>query len=364
LHDHHTDPQDMRNMGGLFKKMPVTATTFIVATLAISGIPLMSGFMSKDEILAGTTAYSALQGGIASILPIFGFGVAMMTAFYMWRQVFMTFFGKPRKPEIFEHVHESPKVMTVPLMVLATLSIWIWYGANPIDPANGWFMKTWAATPASIVPANTAPKFAHGEGHAAEATTEHAAPAEAHEAAAKPEAMKTEAIELAPHQEALEHKTHEVAGMGMIISIVVALSGIALAWFLYLKNTTLVDKIVSGLKPLYNFSLNKWYIDELYDFVFVGSFMLISRSCAWFDTNIVDGAVNGVGKLTVGVSMISGWIDKYIVDGLVNLVAGISQVIGMAFRSFQTGRIQTYLAWTLAGVVAVFFLLVLGFKFM
>ncbi|MBS1903921.1 MAG: NADH-quinone oxidoreductase subunit L [Bacteroidetes bacterium] len=355
LHDHHTDPQDMRNMGGLYKKMPITATTFIVATLAISGIPLMSGFMSKDEILAGTTAYSALQGGIAGILPIFGFGVAMMTAFYMWRQVFMTFFGKPRKPEIFEHVHESPKVMTVPLMILATLSIWIWYGANPIDPANGWFMKKWAATPAQIVPANTAPKFAHVEGPAA---AEHSALSTEHSA------LKQEAIELAPHQEALEHKTHEVAGMGMIISIVVALSGIALAWFLYLKNTTLVDKLASALKPLYNFSLNKWYIDELYDFVFVGSFMLISRSCAWFDTNIVDGMVNGVGKLTVAVSMISGWIDKYIVDGLVNLVAGISQVIGMAFRSFQTGRIQTYLAWTLAGVVAVFLLLSYGFKLM
>jgi NADH-quinone oxidoreductase subunit L len=91
---------------------------------------------------------------------------------------------------------------------------------------------------------------------------------------------------------------------------------------------------------------------------------LISRSCAWFDTNIVDGAVNGVGKLTVMASMISGWIDKYIVDGLVNLVAGISQVIGMAFRSFQTGRIQTYLAWTLAGVVIVFLVLSYGFKLM
>ncbi|MEO6939384.1 MAG: NADH-quinone oxidoreductase subunit L, partial [Candidatus Kapaibacterium sp.] len=91
LHDHHTDAQDMRNMGGLLKKLPITGWTFIIATLAISGLPLMSGFMSKDELLAGTAAYSSLQGGIASALPIIGFGVAMMTTFYMWRQVFMVF---------------------------------------------------------------------------------------------------------------------------------------------------------------------------------------------------------------------------------------------------------------------------------
>jgi NADH-quinone oxidoreductase subunit L len=352
LHDHHTDPQDMRNMGGLLKKMPITGWTFIIATLAISGIPLMSGFMSKDEILAGATAYSSLQGGIAVVLPWFGFGVAMMTAFYMWRQVFMTFFGKPRKPEIYEHIHESPKAMVIPLIILASLSFWFWYGANPIDPANGWFMKTWAATPAQIVPENTAPKFAHAGGEAAHGAEAHEAAPEAH-TAEEHGAVTLQHMALAEHQEVIEHKTHEVAGMGMIISIVVALTGIALAWFLYLKNTTLTGKIATTFKPLYNFSLNKWYIDEFYDFAFVGSFMLIARSCAWFDTNIVDGMVNGVGKLTILVANIGGWIDKYIVDGLVNLVAGISQIIGLAFRSFQTGKIQTYMAWVLFGVVTI-----------
>jgi NADH-quinone oxidoreductase subunit L len=352
LHDHHTDPQDMRNMGGLLKKMPITGWTFIIATLAISGIPLMSGFMSKDEILAGTTAYSSLQGGIAVVLPWFGFGVAMMTAFYMWRQVFMTFFGKPRKPEIYEHIHEPPKAMVIPLIILASLSFWFWYGANPIDPANGWFMKTWAATPAQIVPENTAPKFAHAGGEAAHGAEAHEAAPEAH-TAEEHGAVTLQHMALAEHQEVIEHKTHEVAGMGMIISIVVALTGIALAWFLYLKNTTLAGKIATTFKPLYNFSLNKWYIDEFYDFAFVGSFMLIARSCAWFDTNIVDGMVNGVGKLTILVANIGGWIDKYIVDGLVNLVAGISQIIGLAFRSFQTGKIQTYMAWVLFGVVTI-----------
>jgi len=337
LHDHHTDPQDMRNMGGLLKKMPITGYTFIIATLAISGIPLMSGFMSKDEILAGTTAYSSLQGGIASVLPFVGFGVAMMTAFYMWRQVFMTFFGKPKMPEVYEHIHESPKAMIVPLMVLAGLSFWIWYGANPIDPANGWFMKKWVETPAQIVPESTTPNFHIQQIPIPPAMKE----------------MKPEAG-IMRHQEILEDKTHEVAGMGMIISILCAITGIALAWFMYLKNTALPDKIAKTFAPLYRFSFNKWYIDEFYEFAFVGSFMLFGRICSWFDTHIVDGAVNGVGRVTIVFSKIGGWIDKYIVDGLVNLTAGVTQIIGLGFRSVQTGKIQTYLAWTLAGVVIVF----------
>ncbi len=346
LHDHHSDAQDMRNMGGLLKKMPITGWTFIIATLAISGIPLMSGFMSKDEILAGTTAYSSLQGGIASVLPFIGFGVAMMTAFYMWRQVFMVFFGTPKMPEVFAHIHESPKAMTVPLITLAALSVWIWYGANPVDPANGWFMKSWAATPAQVIPENTAPHFEHhGESHG-EAT--HAEPAHA------PEAHST--VHTAPlmeHQVALEHKTHEVALMGMLISIAVALLGIFGAWFMYLRKPHLPDVVASKIQPIYKMSFNKWYWDEIYDFVFVGSFMMFARACSWFDTNVVDGIVNGVGRSTILVSKINGWFDKYIVDGSVNLVAGVTQIIGLFFRSFQTGKIQTYMAWTLTIAVLI-----------
>jgi len=356
LHDHHTDPQDMRNMGGMLKKMPITGWTFIVATLAISGIPLTSGFMSKDEILSGAAAYGTLQGGIARALPIIGFGVALMTAFYMWRQVFMVFFGKPRNEKIYEHVHESPKAMTAPLIMLAVLSLWFWYGANPIDPANGWFMKKWVPTVAQIIPASTAPRFG-----AAEVSMHTAAvqpridEVQAHTCVPEnPMTAQVEAHELMPHQEVLEQKTKDVAGMGMLISVFVALTGITLAWFMYLKNTTLADNLARTFRPLYNFSLNKWYIDEFYEYAVVGTFMLIARSCGWFDTHVVDGAVNGVGKVTVAFSYIVGWFDKYVVDGLVNLSAGVTQFFGMMFRSVQTGKVQTYMVWTLACIVILF----------
>jgi NADH-quinone oxidoreductase subunit L len=243
-------------------------------------------------------------------------------------------------------------------MILAGLSFWVWYGANPIDPANGWFMKKWVVTPAQIVPQNTAPHWAHegaapaheeGEHKAAEPTDNSSY------AVFPPEGQHAVVHEPMAHQEVLEHKTHEVASTGMMISIIVALSGIALAWFLYLKNTKLVDKIATGLAPLYRFSFRKWYIDELYDYAVVGTFMMVARAFAWFDSNIIDGIVNGTAKVTVILSRVGGWIDKYIVDGLVNLSAGLTQFFGLMFRSVQTGKIQTYMAWTLAGVVIMYF---------
>ncbi|MRR13257.1 hypothetical protein EG835_12565, partial [bacterium] len=134
---YRTDPQDIRNMGGLKSRMPVTYWTFIIYTLAISGIPLTSGFLSKDAILAGTLAFGSLSGHI--LIPIVGFLVAGLTAFYMFRLVILTFLGDHAKPGRLEHVMESPKVMTVPLIALAVLSFWVFYSVNPLNAADGWF---------------------------------------------------------------------------------------------------------------------------------------------------------------------------------------------------------------------------------
>ncbi|MDH7516495.1 MAG: NADH-quinone oxidoreductase subunit L, partial [Bacteroidota bacterium] len=142
VNDHETDPQDIRNMGGLRKRMPVTFATFLVATLAISGVPLFSGFLSKDEILAGAWAFGSLRGGMGLMMPYIGFGVAALTAFYMFRLVYLTFYGEPSRPDVAEHIHESPRVMTVPLVALATLSIWVFFAWNPFSPSTGWLMKS------------------------------------------------------------------------------------------------------------------------------------------------------------------------------------------------------------------------------
>ena len=124
LGDHDSDPQDMRNMGGMKSKMKITFLTMFMATLALSGVPFMSGFLSKDAILAGTLSF-ATHHPEHFLLPLFGFGAALLTAFYMFRLIFMTFYGKPAKQEVLDNIHESPTTMTTPLIVLATLSIFM-----------------------------------------------------------------------------------------------------------------------------------------------------------------------------------------------------------------------------------------------
>ncbi|HWF43500.1 MAG TPA: NADH-quinone oxidoreductase subunit L [Candidatus Kapabacteria bacterium] len=372
-HDHETDAQDMRNMGGLLKKMPITGWTFLIATFAITGLPLMAGFMSKDEILAGATAYGTLQGGIAQALPYVGFGVTMLTAFYMWRQVFLVFFGVPRKPELIERIRESPRVMTVPLVVLAVLSLWIWYGRNPIDADHGWFLYKWIKTPAQIIPPQTAPQ---GPGYripgiAASSTilnNPNASPTFGYTIAGGPMkgselpsdifALPTSPM---PHQIALERERGNDASFAMSISLGVAFLGFLLAGLFYILRPGLAGSLgrmpilgVVLFRPLYWFSKKGWFIDQIYDYAIVGTFLLTARIAIWADENILDGIVNASARVTVFAARTVGWFDKYIVDGIVTLVGATVQFLGLLVRSVQTGRIQTYLAWTVAGVVVLF----------
>ena len=116
-HDHDTDPQDMFNMGGFRENMPITHWSMLLSTLAIAGVPMFSGFLSKDAILAGTLSF-AQNHPQHFLLPVFGFGAALITAFYMFRMMFLTFYGKPQMPELIDDIHESPKIMTGPLVLL------------------------------------------------------------------------------------------------------------------------------------------------------------------------------------------------------------------------------------------------------
>ncbi|NOY05359.1 MAG: NADH-quinone oxidoreductase subunit L, partial [Chlorobi bacterium] len=335
LHDHETDPQDIRNMGGLGKKMPVTYITFVIASLSISGIPFFSGFLSKDEILASAWAFGSLKGGLAVLFPYIGYGVAALTAFYMFRLVFLTFTGEPKRSDIFEHVKESGWNMKLPLVILAVLSTWIFFAWNPFGPSNGWFMQS-VKTPHTVVGDNW---YVFGAaGHVAE------------ESVAAAGALGMEM------QELLEHTVHEVHTVGMFVSLFLALSGILVAFLFYTKKVVDVDALERRYKPVHRFLLNKWYFDELYEkWLIVPGILLLTRVLNWFDGRVVDGAVNGAARVTVIVSRISGWIDKYIVDGLVNFSAYFAGFAGLVVRKFQTGRIQTYVAFALLGVVILFY---------
>ncbi|MBN1302347.1 MAG: NADH-quinone oxidoreductase subunit L [Melioribacteraceae bacterium] len=326
IHAMHHE-QDIRNMGGLRKKLPITYASFLISTLAISGVPLTSGFLSKDGILAGTYAFGSLTGHW--LIPVIGFGVALMTAFYMFRLVIITFHGQPRDQHKYDHAHESPFVMAMPLVVLGVLSVFIWYTPLPHSPDAGWFISSWVKTPHTVVPAESSFEFMVG-GAAENAGIIHSE-------------MYTEAM----------HHAHYPA---MFLSLILGGLGILLAYSMYQWKKIDPDKIAGKVPGLYKFSLNKWYIDELYDAIFINPTVTLSRALAWFDNTIIDGIVNGSASLTRFISALSGLFDTYIVDGLVNFTAFFSGFIGITFKKIQTGKVQTYIVLVVFSVILLIFI--------
>lgn len=267
-HGHlHDDAQDMRNMGGLKSVMPITFLTFFVSTIAIAGIPGFSGFFSKDEILWQAFA-NPYHGTLNIVLWGIGAVAACFTAFYMFRLVFMTFFGKCRiNPKVKDHLHESPLVITIPLMVLGFLAVVGGYIGLPklIGEQLGGipnYFEHWLE-PVFEQAQHFGTQYAHTGAH---------------------------------HSLALEW------GL-MGLSVVIALVGISIAFTMYMANDKLPAKFTSTFPALHRAVYNKWYIDELYDCLIVNPCKSLGN-LLWkgFDVLIVDGIVNGVGKAVMGFS--------------------------------------------------------------
>ncbi len=341
IHAMHHE-QDIQQMGGLKNKLPITYYTILMYSLAISGIPLTSGFLSKDGILASAYAFGGLTGH--QIFAYTGFLVALMTAFYMFRLVFLTFHGEPRNQHKYDHAHESPALMTAPLITLAILSVFAFYTANPFDAGKGWVMSSWIKTPGSVVPEVLRYPFM------VEKKTESAE--NAHEAAIPEQQVNI------VHSEEYTEAMHHAHLPAMLLSLLVALAGIGTAYLFYMKKVVDVDKLTSKIKPLYLFSLNKWYFDELYAATFVAFTMGVSKVLAWFDSYIVDGIVNGSASITKYLSNASNLFDKYVVDGLVNFMAIFSGFLGIFVRKFQTGKVQTYIVMVAFSLIVLLFIFI------
>ncbi len=312
---HHI--QDINQMGGLKKKMPITYWTFLIATLSISGIPFTSGFLSKDSILSATLAFAQINGGINYIIPIIAFLVAGLTAFYMFRLVIKTFHGEPKLKENYDHCKESPAQMTIPLIVLSILSIFIFFSFNPISADSGWILKVLKA-PESI---NVG--------------------------------MQGKIYHILPLEEFSEY-LHHAHYPAMGLSIILAVIGILIAFLFFYWKKVDTEKLKVKYKFFYKLSFNKWYFDELYHLTAVSLTMGLSALANLIDKYIIDGLVNGAAYLVKNISALGGWFDKYIVDGLVNLVAVIIQFFGLVFRKFQTGKIQTYIAFLIFGIIILY----------
>jgi len=329
IHAMHHE-QDMRKMGGLRPYMPTTYKTFLVSTLAIAGFPLLAGFWSKDEIL--WMAYASPLGGTG--LWLVGVTVAGLTACYMFRQVYMTFFGTPHwqhhgdadahahagdahaKDDAHGHgdahgghgtPHESPWQMTLPLVVLAVgaafggiicLPHWM--------PFHG-MLEHW------LEPVVAMPHRVHEHCEAYPLSTE----------------MGT-----------------------MVVSIVVALAGIGLATLVWLWGTIKPEtfsELASGAP--FRVLHNKWYVDELYDATILRGTLALTQILAWFDRTIIDGIVNGAATVVRCIADLDGAFDRYVVDGAVNAVANGTYAFGRTVKQIQTGAISAYLIVVVSGVL-------------
>jgi NADH-quinone oxidoreductase subunit L len=341
---HHE--QDMRNMGGLRKHMPLTFATFMVSTLALSGIPPFAGFFSKDEIL--WKAWSSPNGS-----PIFwalGSLAAGFTAFYMFRQVFMVFFGEYRgghhqneeavdeHGEDHEHGHhgthipkESGPWMTVPLLILACGALFTGFLNIPGALGGHHAFSTWLA-----------PVLDAGAGGG------HAVAAAGHGLAGE---LMQDVKNVVHH---VEHDPFEYILMGF--SVAVAFFGIFLAWLMYFKKSIAPERfsgILAGVPHRVIF--NKYYIDEIYEATVIRGTLVVAGILAVFDRVVVDGVVNGAAWVVRQAAVLEGAFDKYIVDGAVNGVGAVSLWIGARARSVQTGHIYSYLYAIVIGVVVVMF---------
>ena len=289
IHAVHTN--DIQFMGGLHKKMKITSMTFLIASLSISGIFPFSGFWSKDEIFA-----VAFDGGHFIFLLV-GVAAAFMTAFYMFRLYFLTFTGQPRDKHAYDHAHESPYSMTVPLMVLAFLSIFAgWWGIPWLHAGYGSFVFFGA------------------------------------------------------------HPHHAEPQLWLMLgSLVVALCGIGLAYLMYYKRSISYEAMGARFRPLYTLLLNKYYFDELYMATIINPVYTLMEKMFRFDQVVIDGAVNGAGKLTLWWSWAKERFDTYVVDGAVNGAGYLSMALGRIFRKTQTGQLQTYALIIFLGAVVLIF---------
>ena len=295
--------QDMRKMGALSKKIPVTYWTMLIATLAIAGIFPFAGFLSKDLILGKAYEKDALLWAI-------GYFTAGMTAFYMFRLIFMTFHGTSRVDhDVEHHIHESPKSMLIPLLILAGLSIaGGWLSWPEIFGGNSRFVRFLEPVIATTQLAR--PEPTHGPG--------------------------------SPHGEIYL----------MLLSEGLVVLGICFAWYLYIKRTELPGKIAKSLGGFYRLVYHKYYVDQLYDALFVNRAKDLGLALGVFDTTVINGVgVNGAGWLTRFISSLSMWWDTWIVDGSIRLGSRIVWLFSYPVRLIQDGLVQSYMLLIVVGLI-------------
>ncbi len=310
IHGCHHE-QDMRKMGGLRKKMPITAATMLVGCLAIAGTPMFSGWYSKDAILAESLAFVTMNPGhfLLLLAPLVTAGI---TCFYMFRMWFLTFTGKPKDHHVHDHAHESPRTMTVPLVVLACFSVFV---------AWGWPLWDAEASYLAHVIGASEPAAAHAEAHALHEAAHHVLP------------------------------VHSIAGA---LALLAAVIGAVFAVVTYLTRKLDPAEAVAQFPRVYRLFENKWYFDELYSVMFCRPALAVAGWCRTFDTNAIDCFIDNTAKKTISLSRFGGKVDSKVVDGLVNVTGNSIRYVGNSLRHVQTGHLRGYVLYLVMGAVGLF----------
>jgi len=323
IHAVHTN--DMTEMGGLRKKMPVTAYTMLVGCLAIigAGIPMigigLSGYYSKDAIIEQAWNFGNLnpQHAVLKWLPIAG---ALITAFYMFRLWYMTFAGPPRDEHRYAHAHESPRVMTVPLIVLAVFAVgigWPFLGlTDMLEQARP--IGTQATTQGELL------------------------------------------ANLVIPDEHLSHEPEVKVPAGWA-AFGTAAAGLLLATIIYLWKMLNPTELQQSFKPVHSFLWNKWWFDELYHIVFVIPVKIVSACAAWVDRSIIDAFLHAcAATCRAGSKVVDAVFDQTLVDGTFNAFARGTWDFGLWLRRVQTGSLRQYVMFIVLGTLVMFIAITLA----
>jgi NADH-quinone oxidoreductase subunit L len=322
---HHE--QEMTRMGGLYPKMKITAITMLIGVLTIAGLPLLSGWYSKDAILAHAFGfvYVHRQHGLLFGLPL---ATAGITCFYMFRMWLLTFAGEPRDQHVYEHAHESPWLMTVPLIILAGLSVgaaWGW----PLHDATQSHLEHHIhhSQPAAVVA-----DFGH----------------------VKEEGESWPEIAAKPLHRSERYWMHDFHTQTGLLALGLVVLGITFAMLIYRYKVLDPAEAKEQFPGIYAFLVNKWYFDQIYSVLLVKPAMVVARAFRTFDLKVIDGVLHALARWTLGLSRISGLFDNGFIDYLVNLVGRTAYRMGTLTPGVQTGYLRSYVLFLVLAAIGLF----------
>lgn len=299
-HQLDIDPQNILYMGGLRKKMPLTFIATVIACLALVGLPLTSGYLSKDSILIQAFEWADGKSAWYKIVPVSILLTSCLTAFYVARLIFKVFFGEFKLKEILPNIHlhisDGSWAFRIPLIFLSLCCLFPLFSLHPLLYEHAWLHKGF--TPTDYLA-----------------------------------------------RESIYHT---------IIPAAINIASVFIAYWAFAVYIQQRKLVFSQTSFLFRLSYHHWYIDVFYRQVIVKAVLLLSNGLFWFDRTIVDGFLHLLQKVLAGLSALAAWTDRYIVDGTLLVITQLVKLIGDFFRGFQSGRVQYYLFSMLAIVLAVF----------